>query len=493
MTAVDLSAVARVVGIQVSYKDLRGRNITFLPQRVVIMGQGNTGVTYPDTKKEITNAMQAGVVYGYGSPVHLAARQLFPDNGDGVGTVPVTIYPLQEGVSATVASGDITPSGSQLANTQAYARIGGVKSQAFSVLIGDNAAAIIAKMITAINAIAEMPVIATNGTTKVNLASKWKGESANGIYTEVVGDDLDVAFAITQCTGGTVDPDPTDALALIGNIWETCIVSCLDLQNTDALDVYQTYGDGRWGALVKKPLTGVFTGANDADYTDVTVITDARKSDRINSVIHAPDSPMLPLQVAARAVARIARQANNNPPVDYASDGKLQGIVPGAAEFDLDYTDRDFIVKKGCSTLELIDGVLELSDVVTCYHPDGDTLPAYRYVVDIVKIQQILFNIKIVFESSNWRGKPLLPDADATTNDEARKPKDAVSAVCEKYDGLGLAAIIADVAFAKANTFASISESNPKRIDLTTTAKIAGNTNIISVDLDFGFYFGQAA
>ena len=57
-------------------------------------------------------------------------------------------------------------------------------------------------------------------------------------------------------------------------------------------------------------------------------------------------------------------------------------------------------------------------------------------------------------------------------------------------DSLGLNAIISDPETAKAKTFAEIDAQNPKRLNVVTTVQLAGNSNIISVDLNFGFFFG---
>jgi hypothetical protein len=57
-------------------------------------------------------------------------------------------------------------------------------------------------------------------------------------------------------------------------------------------------------------------------------------------------------------------------------------------------------------------------------------------------------------------------------------------------DSLGLNAIISAPETAKANTAAAINDQNPKRLDVSTTVQLSGNTNIISVDLNFGFFFG---
>jgi len=128
--------------------------------------------------------------------------------------------------------------------------------------------------------------------------------------------------------------------------------------------------------------------------------------------------------------------------------------------------------------------------VVTFYHPTGDPTPAYRFVVDIVKLQNILFNLDLIFATDEWDGAPLIPDDQPTVNRDAKKPKTAVAAVAAMLDSLGLNAIISDPETAKLNTIAEIDSQNPKRLNLVTTVQLSGNTNIKSIDLEFGFFFG---
>lgn len=492
-SAVDASAVARVVGIKTAFKDLRGGGILFLPQRIAVVGQGNTSAVYDTTKRQVTSATEAASLYGYGSPIHLAVRQLFPTNGDGVGTIPVTVYPLEDDGSGVAAAGDITPSGVSSGTASFRVRVNEIDSEDFVVSDGDAVADITAAITAAINAVLEMPVTATDNTTDVGLTAKWKGTSGNDLTVEVIAtseDTTGVSYAITQPTGGLVNPDVDTALSQVGNVWETMVLNCLDIADTTALDAYQTFGDGRWGALVRKPLV-VFTGNTATTVTAATTVSDARKTDRVNSQLVAPGSDELPLVVAARQLARIAKVANNNPPQDYGSQAAT-GLEPGADGDQWTYADRDSAVKKGSSTVEVKDGVVNISDVVTFYHPSGDPIPAYRYVVDIVKLQNIIFNLDLIFAVPEWDGAPLIPDDQPTVNRSAKKPKAAVAAVCAMLDSLGLNAIISAPETAKENTFAAINEQNPKRLDVATTVQLSGNTNIISVDLNFGFYFGQA-
>ncbi len=488
-SAVDASAVARVVGIKTIFKDLRGGGVLFLPQRIAVVGQGNSAAVYDTTKRQVTSATEAATLYGFGSPIHLAVRQLLPTNGDGVGTIPVTIYPLEDDGSGVAASGDITPSGSQTEAAAYLVRVNNIDSEQFVISPGDTVADVTAAATAAINAVLEMPIIATDGTTKVDIASKWKGASANDLVIEVIGSTTaGTSFAITQPTGGLVNPDVDDALNQVGNVWESMFLNCLDIADTATLGKFSVFGEGRWGALTRKPMVA-FTGNTATTVNDATTVSDTRKTDRTNSQLVAPGSNDLPFVVAARQLARIAPVANNNPPQDYGSQDATN-LVPGADGVQWTYADRDQAVKKGSSTVEVKDGVVNVSDVVTFYHPSGDPIPAYRYVCDIVKLQNIIFNLDLIFATKEWDGAPLIPDDQPTVNRSAKKPKSAVAAVSALLDSLGLNAIISDPETAKANTLAAINDQNPKRLDVTTTVQLSGNTNIISVDLNFGFFFG---
>lgn len=492
-TAVDASAVARVLGIKTAFKDLRGGGILFLPQRVAIIGQGNSAAVYANTKQQITSAFQAATLFGFGSPIHLSALQMFPVNGDGVGTIPVTVYPLDDDGSGVASTGDITATGTATKAGAFRVKINNILSEAFVVAVGELGTAMEDRITDAINAVLEMPVIAVadGSGNKSDLTSKWKGTSANGIFIEIDGPtDTGITFAITQHTGGLVNPDVDDSLNQVGNVWETMFLNCMDLADTTTLGKFDTFGEGRWGALVRKPMIA-FTGTTLTSVTAATAVSDARKADRTNSQLVAPGSNDLSFVVAARQLARIVKVANNNPPQDYGSQDAT-GLTPGADGDQWTYIERDVAVKAGSSTVEVNDGVVNVSDVVTFFHPTGDPIPAYRFVVDIVKLQNILFNLDLIFATQEWDGAPLIPDDQPTVNPLAKKPKTAVAEVAAMLDSLGLNAIISDPKTAKANTFAEIDSGNPKRLNLTTTVQLSGNTNIKSIDLNFGFFFGSS-
>ena len=489
---VDASAVARVVGIATTFQNLKPGGVAILPQRIVIIGQGNTAATYATTKQQVTSAGQAGNLYGFGSPIHLACKQFLPSNGDGVGQIPVTVYPLEDDGSGVAAAGDITPSGTVTDSGEFRVKIGGIYSQPFVIAAGDSVGTIIDSMVAAINATLDMPMTATDGATVLDLEAKWKGASGNGIVISVEGpDDIGVSFAITQPTGGLVNPDVDDALGQIGNVWETLILNCMNVTDTTTLGKYVTVNEGRWLPLVRRPFV-VFSGDTQPAVDDAITVPAARKADRTNCQITAPGSDELPFVVAARALSRIAVLANNTPPHDYGRR-PLTGITPGTDAEQWTYTERDQAVKAGSSTSMIRDGVVTLEDVVTFYHPDGEDPPAYRFVVDIIKVMNVIFNIDLIFMSAEWDGAPLIPDNQVTVEPTAKQPKAVKAAVAEMIDGLALRAILADPDAAKATLTAVINSGNPKRLDVGFTAQISGNTNIKAIDFNWGFYYGALA
>lgn len=319
----------------------------------------------------------------------------------------------------------------------------------------------------------------------MTLTSAWKGISANDIELEVIDDLGDLTFTITQPTGGTVNPTVDAALAQIGDSWVTHVLNALNIEDTTALNTYSAWGEQRWGELVKKPAV-VFTGCNDATVGAATVISAARGTDRTNCQLTAPGCPNMPHVIAARMLARIAATAQSDPALDYQLQ-RADGLVPYLDSEQWDHSIRDQAVKAGASTAELRNGVICISDVVTMYD-DGDDTPAYRWVTYISRLQTIIYNLSQIFDSENWAGKILIPDAQPTNNANARKPKAAKADVAKLVDNLGLAAIVSDPDTIKQTITCTI--GGPRFLNVAMTVALSGNVGVVNIPLSFGFYFG---
>lgn len=490
--SLDSTQRASKLGISTNYANQGATTIRYLPQRIAVFAQGAESVTYTTDKVRYSSAGQVGAALGYGSPAHLIAEQLFPSNGDGVGTIPVTFYPLTKGDGALASTGAITPVGTQTTPATYYVLINKIRSKSFTIAPDASVATIVSSIVAAINGIPSMPVIASDGTTEVTLTSKYHGAIANDIYVEVEGSTTaGTTFTISQPAGGAGVADVSEHIPKMGSAWETLIINSLASTDTVTLGQFQTEGERRWQPTIHKPYVA-FTGSTQATFATAIAVPDARTTDRINCQISAPGCKNLPFVVCARAVTRIAVQANNNPPVAY-NGLKLTGLVPGLDSEQWSDVDMNTAVQSGTSISEVRDGIIELTDIVTNYHPSTDPDGSYSYVVDIIKLQNIIYNVNLIFESVGWKGAPLVPDGQEVKNKAARKPSMAKTALFVLFEKLSTEAIISEPEYSKATAAANISTDNPKRLDISFNVKLSGNIKIIDVIQNFGFYFGEVA
>ena len=497
--AIDATAVARVTGIKTQYKDLRGTVAAQLPQHIAVFAPGSSDVAYSTKKFQALSHEQVGRTLGWGSLAHLIVRELLPSDGrEGVGTIPVTVFPLEDAYEAVAATGAITPTGTPTKSAECRVRIGGYLSAPFAILKDETVQSICTKIQNAITGVLYMPVKAESDATKVDLTAKWAGPTGNDITIEVIGEVPGVDFAVSAMSGGLLNPDVSGALAQIGDVWITMGINGLNVEDTTTLDAFQTFGgepgtettagSGRWNPLINKPLV-VFVGNTKTDPSDATTEVSTRVTDCVNVQLVAPGSPMLPAVAAARQVARIARLANNTPAHDYGSQ-QADGIIPGSDGDQWDYTAREFAVTNGSSTSVVSGGRVTISDVVTPYRPQGEEPPPYRFVVDIVRLQNIIYNVALRFNTPEWDGAPLVNDEDVVTEPTAKKPKFAKALVGQVLEGLGKLAIITDVAESKQQTQAYV--AGPKRLAIKVPTKLSGNTNIKDITIEWGFLFGSA-
>lgn len=488
------SIIARVTGVNVAYKNFNVGQAQYLQQRIAVIGQGTTALngTYSNDKAVVTSEKEVADEYGYGSPLHLACRQLLPANGNGVKGIPVTVYPLDDDGSGVAADGSIDASGAATEQGGGYVYVGGVKSDI--IVIPDEATAdeALALVKAAVDAVLHMPVTTSAvAIGSLPLTSKWKGLSANDItidVSELICTGL--TFSVTDMASGAANPDVQDALDIIDEVWETLVINCMNYDDTDTNALYHAFGEARWEQTVKKPLLAV-TGCID-NYATRTAITGAAasKPNRTMFLVQSCGSREPPFVIAAQGLVNdIAQKANDKPAHNYI--GYLAGLHTGADTVQEDHATRDLAVKAGASTNIKVGEIAYLSDIVTFYHPDGEDPPAYRYVVDIIKLMNIVYNLDIIQET--FRGRPLLPDDTPTTDPDAVQPKMIRSTLSVLADSLasGRSAIIADPDFTKENMTVEINSTNPKRIDTVFPVKLSGNVEVNSTDVYFSFYLGE--
>ncbi|MDR1587500.1 MAG: hypothetical protein LBS57_08605 [Treponema sp.] len=490
------SAASRICGVDVEYKNFSGGNAAMLPQRLAVFGVGNDDADYGLEKYEGGGSASAvGDRYGYGSPLHLMAKIFFPPAGVAA-AFPVTFFPLKPPANAVAAEGSITvaaaagnQSGVAAANGSGTVHIGGVGVE-FAVTKGQALAAIRLAVRDAINGNMDVPAAADidSETNAIVLTSKWSGESSNLIGLEMEGNFPGLTFSTVGFAGGALDPDVTPAFQKIGNVWETQILDSFDYKKPTRLDQYQEYGEGRWGSFEKKPLL-VAHGC--ADTLEVrAAITDPRKKDYINYLIVSVGSRELPFVIAAKGLVNdIMTTANNNPALGYK--GLLTGLHCGDDSVQENYSQRDLSVKKGSSTNIKNGAVAELNDIITFWHPESEgAFPSRRYVVVLVKLQNIVFNVRLIMEADTLKGAPLVANTQPTRNRAAQSPKMIKASLMNLADTLAREAILAEAKFTKKNLLVELDAANPNRLNNTFPVKLAGNIEITDSLIQFGFLLG---
>lgn len=504
-TAIGNERVSRVLGYKLTGGNFNNTTRN-LPQRVAIISEANTAnqsglVT---TGFQITSAQQAGQRYGYGSPIHMIARILFPQGSDGIGGIPVIVYPIAEPGGATAKIINVEPSGTATGNgthTIYIAGRAGLEGGFYNINIttGDTVADICSKIEDAVNAVLGSPVGATdNGGYDVDFTSKWKGLTADDITVTIDnnGNTLGITYTITSTQSGSGTPSSiAGALNQFGNEWVTLVINGYGTQSTilSALETFNGRPDvnnptGRYAGTVWKPFVAI-TGST-AD--DPSNITDARLNDVTIAIAPAPLSAGLHFEAAANMTLLQARKAQDTPHLDVAGSSYPDMPVPldGNIGSMAAYNSRDIFVKKGCSTVSLIANRYVVQDFVTTYHPIGEEPPQFRFVRNLFVDFNVQFGYYILLDTFVV-GKAIAADSDTVTVGSVIKPKDFKALINTYASDLGTRALIADVAFMQNNITVVISGTNADRFNVQFRYKRSGTVRIVSTDVQAGFFFGN--
>ena len=499
-TAVGSERVSKVVGYQIEPVDL-STSTPNLPQRIAILGEGNTAnqATMPTEPVVVLNAQQAGTMFGFGSPAHMAMRILKPQSGDVVGGIPLTIYPILEEGSATNKIMTVTITGTATGNGTHSAIIAGRQlldsgSYGYTVNTDDTATDVAAKLATSISGVVGSPFTAVAALGVVTLTSKFKGISAQDLTAaiNIFGDGLGLTYAVAQTTAGAGVPTITPALLKFGSIWETIVLNPWNITVTSILDELETFNGvpgtsptGRYTGIIMRPFLAL-TGSISDDDTD---LTDARPNDVTIVACPAPLSQGMPLEAAANYVERLARQSQDNPHLDIS--GQVLRDMPTPLEIGsmADYNFRDAAIKKGSSTVELFDGNYRVVDFATTFHPTGELNPSFRFVRSLVQDFNFRFGY-FLLEQINVVDHAIASNTDIVSATKVIKPKQWVAILRQYAVDLGDRGLIADVPFMQNNISVSISSTNPDRLNTQLTYKRSGYVRIASTLVQVGFNFG---
>lgn len=500
--AVGAERISKIVGYKIT-KGNFSQTTPNLPQRQAIFAEANEAnqSTLDTLGKEITSAQQAGLLYGFGSPIYHIMRILRPQSGGGVGGVPTIVYPQAKAVGATSKILKITPTGVATGNgthTLVIAGRTGVDGTFYDINIaeGDTTAIITGKIEDAVNAVIGAPVIATSYDYDARLESKWKGLTANDLSVTVDTNDnaLGITYAVVNQQSAAGTPSISAALAQFGNDWVTQVVNSYGAVPSimDTLEAFNGIPDpenptGRYAGIIMKPFIAL-TGTTE---DNPSTITDTRLDDVTIAMCPAPGSAGLPMEAAANYAFLFGPQAQNNPHLDISGQSLPDMPVPASGNIGsmASYENRDSFVKKGCSTVDLKAGRYEVQDFVTTYHKLGEIPPQFRYCRNLM----IDFNVRYgyyLLELINVVDHAIANDDDTVSVGNIVKPKIWLGILYGYADDMANRGLIVDAAFMKASIEVDISAVNPDRLETFFRYKRSGFTRIASTTAEAGFNFG---
>ena len=486
---------------------------TFLDTLIGADGEIQIGVTKEDTQANIVAAFnlsgQAGVQYSAGMTFHPAvdiaafaadvAVLTAKDSGTAGDTIVttenlteptnifdgVTLGTTQAGAETT-ALGSLAFSGTQTLAADYTLKIGSEVIN-FTIARGETATQVATKVKALIDGNTSIAVAAgTIAADAIPLTANWAGLTGNEIGIEYQGLSQGLAVVITPMAGGVGVPALTTAL---NNIQATYTDIVNAFGDTASLDAFEVRNEELWAAQEARPFIAVY-GSKETDPTAVSADTETRLNEKTNVKFPVLGSPSVLIEIAASLVALISSTKDADPAQPYY-DSIVYGITAGNANVvQWDYTQRDFIEKRGCSTSFIDGGFVKVGGALTTYHPVGEDNPGYRYAVDIAKLQLQLSDLKKLFTGVKWVKKILVGDRDEITNANARKPSDAKGDVFALIDIWADAAVVIERDFLKDNTLVEIDPANAKRLNVVVPSLLSGDVRIRSVDLKFSAEVG---
>jgi hypothetical protein len=344
------------------------------------------------------------------------------------------------------------------------------------------------------------------------LTSSWSGATANQCIAavEAVSGLGGVVFDARTLQGGSGGVDIADALNQFGADRDTLVINAYDASTLAALEAFNgvpgiASPTGRYNPVAYRPFVSYFGiasyfGGNESDKDLIAEVTNeaARQDQVTNSFAPAPNSGGFTWEASANVCYLRANQAESSPHAD--TTGPKSGSYPDmpvpvdgdigdmAAGSDGGYINRQFLLNRGASTVELQSGKYFLSDPVTTYHPEGETPPQYRYVRSLIQDWNAQYSWYLKVQ--DFILDKAVKSDDDTVGVEAISPKDVKAIKFDMIRDLSLRNIITDTAFSISSVEVETGDVNPDRWDTEFSYKRSSFGRVVSTVATAGFAFG---
>ena len=336
---------------------------SLMPYTVLLAGQMlPTGKAEPYSVQRPMSAAQAVELFGQGSMLAEMAAAYLAANPT---TKMMAIGTLDDTVGAA-AEGGLNVVGAVVASAPVCLYVGGVLVRAAANL-GASAADVAQNIAAAINANADLPVIAANSLGQITITAKHKGECGNdidlrlGYYSEPLPGGINIA--ITAMTGGAGNPDPAPIIAAMGG--DQYHVVAWPWTDTFSLNALRDELEDRWGPL--RQIDGQAVVVKRGSFGIVTTFAGGR-NDKHLTVLPSQNSPTSPWTDAAACAGAIAYYGQSDPARGFNTLLIPGVLAPAKADLWPDFPEKNQGLFEGVSTRYVApDGTLRLQKLITTH------------------------------------------------------------------------------------------------------------------------------
>lgn len=341
-------------------------------------------------------------------------------------------------------------------------------------------------------------VAGTAPTGSLILTSKWLGLTAASLN---IGFDVSaglsgISYAVTNSAAGSGAPSIATAISQFQSNWYTTVINSYGTNQLATLEAFNgipsnTAPTGQYEPQIFMPLMAFF-GSTDPVAANLVTITDAmaRVSQVTNVLCPAPASLGFPWEAAANMVTVFCPIAQSKPYLTAAGQAYPDMPIPSTGLIgDMsNYTNRNLLKSKGCSTVMLVNGAYQIQDLITTYHPTGE-VPLIFNECRYLNIDWNIYYGYNLLQIANVNDKVLVADGLVTDVDGS----DVISPAAWKailftfFDALEKSCLITNAAFSKTSLVVEIDSQNPNRFNVTFSYQRTGTAEIESTTVTVGF------
>jgi phage tail sheath gpL-like len=456
-------------------------------------GPSNAGTATPNVPVPVGSDALAANMFGAGSILEREVQAFLNNNT----TNELWALPVPD-PTGTQATGAIDFSGTLTGSGVLSLYIAGQLVQV-AVASTDTPDSVAANTVVAINAMAELPVMAAltaSGGPNITLTSKHKGGICNDItlqlnYLGVYGGQATpvglVVTMPTQLSGGTGEPIFTTAISAIqAQEFDYVAMPYTDTGSMDAWNTEYGFGaTGRWNYTRQQ--YGFIVNFYRDDYADLLEWGLAQNAPVMSTMALEQQVPS-PVWEASAAYCADAALGFSDDPARPLQTLALMGILPAPVQNRFTQDQRNALVNSGLATQYVQPGgvmAVEREQMQYQLNVYGQSDTAFALLTILSTLQALLQRMKSSITSKYPRVK-LFPDGTALGPGQAAVTPTIIAGelVSEyaqaEYDGL-----VSNMAAFKAGLQVEINDQNPNRLDVLWDPTLAGQLRQFSVLAQF--------